>query len=99
MYFYLIRQFTQTVGLRLGLLKLQGLICTPSLRMILVGKEYVIGSMFKLNVATNKTSPSIYMLCDFNIFHSRLCHVNKRVIFNLSSLGLISMLSLNDFQK
>ena len=55
--------------------------------------------MFKLNVEINKTSSSAYMLSSFNIWHARLCHVNKRIIKNMSSLELIPKLSLNDFEK
>jgi len=72
---------------------------TISMNVTFVGKGYATDGMFKLNVEMNKVSPSIYMLCDFNIWHSTQCHVNKRVIYNLSSLGLIPKLSLNDFEK
>jgi len=82
--------FTQTIGVDLY---------TISTNDTFVGKRYATDGMFKLNVEMNKMSPSIYMLCDFNIWHSRLCHVNKRVIYNLSSLGLIPKLYLNDFEK
>lgn len=54
--------------------------------------------MFNLNIEVNKMSHSIY-ICDFNILYSRLCHVNKHVMSNFSSSGLISKLSLNDFER
>ena len=37
--------------------------------------------------------------CDFNIWHSRLRHVNKRIISNMNGLGLILKISLNNFEK
>src|SRR4051812_24888603 len=52
--------------------------------------------MFKLNVDLNTTYPFVYSLCDFNIWHARLCYVNKRVISNASNLGLIPKLNVND---
>ena len=55
--------------------------------------------MFKLNLDINKVSPSVYMLCDFNIWHSRLCHINSRCISNMSNLGFILKLSSNHFEK
>lgn len=63
---------------------------------IFVGKGYATYGMFKLNVELNKISPSIYSLCDFNIWHARLCHVNKRVISNAYNVGLIPKLNVND---
>ena len=39
------------------------------------------------------------MLCSFNIWHARLCHVNKQLIKNKSNLDMIPKLSLNDFEK
>ncbi|CAL0320864.1 unnamed protein product [Lupinus luteus] len=82
--------FTQTIGADLYTLTRNG---------VFVGKGYATDGMFKLNVdvSINKISDSAYMLCDFNIWHSRLCHVNKHAILNMSSLGLIPKLSKNDF--
>ena len=31
--------------------------------------------------------------------HSRLCHINKRLVKNISNLGMILELSLKDFDK
>jgi len=62
------------------------------------GKGYATDGMFKLNIM-NKISSSAYMLCDFNIWHARLCHVNKRIISYMSGLGLIPKLSSDDFKK
>ena len=39
------------------------------------------------------------MLSSFNIWHVRLCHVNKRLIGNRSRLNLIHKLSLHEFEK
>jgi len=47
----------------------------------------------------NKISSSTYMLCDFNIWHAKLCHVTKRIISNMSGLGLIPKMSLKEFEK
>ena len=55
--------------------------------------------MFKLNVEISKISHSSYMLCTFNNWHARLCHVNKRLIKNMSNLGSIPKPSSNDFYK
>ena len=66
---------------------------------IFVGKGYATEGMFKLNVDVNKVNISAYMICSFNIWHSRLCHIIKRLVKNMSSLGLIPDLSLKDFEK
>ena len=55
--------------------------------------------MFKLNLEMNKNLSSTYMLSSFNISHARLCHVNKRLIKNMSKLNMIPKLSLNEFEK
>ena len=47
----------------------------------------------------NKKLSSAYMLSSFNIWHTGLCHVNKRLISNMSRLNLIPKLSLHDFEK
>ena len=82
--------FTQTIGADLFTLTKNG---------IFVGKGYATDGMFKLNVDVNKVNISAYMICSFNIWHSRLCHINKRLVKNMSSLGLIPDLSLKDFEK
>jgi hypothetical protein len=52
--------------------------------------------MFKLNVDLNlnKISTSVYSLCDFNLWQ-----VNMRSIHNLSNLGLIPKLNINEVEK
>ena len=65
---------------------------------VFVGKGYATDDMFKLNIM-NKISSSAYILCDFNIWHARLCHVNKQIISNTSGLGLIPKLPSNNFEK
>ena len=82
--------FTQTIGADLYTIIKNG---------IFVGKGYATDDMFKLNVEFNKVSSSAYMLCDFNVWHARLCHVNKRIIKNMSNIGLIPKMSENDFEK
>ena len=64
-----------------------------------VGKGYATDGMFKLNADANKSSSSNYMLCSFNTWHARLCHINKRLVKNMSKLGFIPDMSLNDFEK
>ncbi|KAL0539363.1 hypothetical protein IC582_023574 [Cucumis melo] len=66
---------------------------------VFVGKGYAIDGMFKLNLEINKIASSAYMLSSFNVWHARLCHVNKRLISNMSRLNLIPKLSLHDFEK
>ena len=62
--------FTQTLGANLY---------TLTKNNVFVGKGYATDGMFKLNVDTKKIVSSTYMLCSFNIWHARLCHVNKRL--------------------
>ena len=81
--------FTQIIGAN---------VFTLNKNNVFVGKGYATNGMFKLNVTANKFSSSIYM-CNFNTLHARLCHVNKRIIKNMSNLELIPKLSLNDFEK
>ena len=64
-----------------------------------VGKGYATNGMFKFYVDANKIVFSSYLLCSPNIWHARLCHVNKRLIKNMSNLDMIPKLSLNDFEK
>ena len=58
-----------------------------------VGKGYAVDCMFKLNVKINEASSSYYV-CSFTLWHSRLCHVNKKLVSNMSTLGLIPKLSV-----
>ena len=39
------------------------------------------------------------MLCDCNIWHSRLCHVNKRIIQNMSTLDMIPKMTESESDK
>ena len=90
---YLINKagFTQTIGADMYTLTKNG---------VFVGKGYATDGMFKLNVdAMNKIVSSAYMLCSFNVWHARLCHVNKRLVKQMSNLGLLPELSLNSFKK
>ena len=64
-----------------------------------VGKGYATNGMFKFYVDANKIVFPSYLLCSPNIWHARLCHVNKRLIKNMSNLDMIPKLSLNDFEK
>lgn len=63
-----------------------------------VGKGYAVDSMFKLNVEINQASSS-YSVCTFTLWHSRLCHVNKRLVKNMSTLGLIPNLSMGNNEQ
>ncbi|KAL4025369.1 hypothetical protein IC575_013758 [Cucumis melo] len=82
--------FTQTIGSDLF---------TLTKNNVFVGKGYATDDMFKLNLEINKIASSAYMLTSFNVWHARLCHVNKRLISNMSRLNLIPKLSLHDFEK
>ena len=44
-----------------------------------IAHEIMTEGMLKLNVDVNKVNISAYMICFFNIWHSRLCHINKRL--------------------
>ncbi|KAL0558517.1 hypothetical protein IC582_003091 [Cucumis melo] len=81
---------TQTIGFDLF---------TLTKNNVFVGKGYATDDMFKLNLKINKIASSAYMLTFFNDWHARLCHVNKRLISNMSRLNLIPKLSLHDFEK
>ena len=54
--------------------------------------------MFKLNIDTNKVNASAYLISSFNVWHSRLCHINKRLVKNMSNLGMTELF-LKDFDK
>ena len=54
--------------------------------------------MFKLCLDSNEIASS-YVVCSFNNWHARLCHINKKLVKNMSILGFIPELSLNDFDK
>ncbi|KAL0556336.1 hypothetical protein IC582_004849 [Cucumis melo] len=82
--------FTQTIGSDLF---------TLTKNNVFVGKGYATDGMFKLNLEINKIASSAYMLASFNVWHARLCHVNKKLISNMSRLNLIPKLSLHDFEK
>ena len=65
-----------------------------------VGKGYGCDNMFKLNVEMNKNvASSFYIVSSFIVWHARLCHVNKKLIKNMSRLGIISNVRLDDFEK
>ncbi|KAK2442716.1 putative mitochondrial protein [Trifolium repens] len=82
--------FSQTIGADLYTISKNG---------IFVGKGYATDGMFKLNVELNKISPSAYSVCDFNVWHARLCHVSKRSMISLSNLGLIPKLNSYNLNK
>ncbi|CAJ2638290.1 unnamed protein product [Trifolium pratense] len=84
--------FSQTIGADLYTITKNG---------TFIGKGYATDGMFKLNVDLNlnKISTSVYSLCDFNVWHSRLCHVNIRSISKLSHLGLIPKLNFDNVEK
>lgn len=64
-----------------------------------LGERYVPDDMFKLSGEMNKMYHSISMLFGFYILKSRHYHVNKYIILNSISLGLIPKLSSNDSKK
>ena len=65
-----------------------------------VGKGYACDNLFKLNVEMNKNvASSSYIVSSFNVWHARLCHVNKKLIKNMSRLGIIPNVRLDDFEK
>ncbi|KAL0534481.1 hypothetical protein IC582_028772 [Cucumis melo] len=82
--------FTQTIGSNLF---------TLTKNNVIVEKGYATDGMFKLNLEINKIASSAYILISFNVWHARLCHVNIRLISNMSRLNLILKLSLHDFEK
>ena len=63
--------FTQTIG---------SYLFTLTKNNVFVGMRYATNDMFKLNLEINKKLSSAYMLSSFNIWHVRLCHVNKRLV-------------------
>ena len=65
-----------------------------------VGKGYACDNMFKLNVEKNKNVAfSSFIVSSFNVWHARLCHVNKNLIKNMNRLGIIPNVHLDDFEK
>lgn len=64
-----------------------------------VGKGFACNGMFKLSIEMNKNNALIYSLSSFNLWHSRLCHINKKLVNNLSKLGMIPKVDLNNFEK
>ena len=65
-----------------------------------MGKGYACDNMFKLNVEMNKNvASSSYIVSSFNVWHARLCHVNKKLIKNMSRLGIIPNVRLADIEK
>ena len=65
-----------------------------------MGKGYACNNMFKLNVEMNKNvASSSYIVSSFNVWNARLCHVNKKLIKNMSRLGIIPNVRLDDFKK
>ena len=61
--------------------------------------RYATGDIFELNLEMNKKMSFAYMLSTFNIWHTILCRVNKRLISNMSRLNFIPKLSLHKFEK
>jgi hypothetical protein len=85
--------FSQTIGVDLYTITKNGMF---------VGKGYATDGMFKLNVDlnfNNNIPTSVYSVCDFKIWHSRLCHVSMRAISNLSNLGIIPKFDFNKVEK
>ncbi|KAK2372890.1 CBL-interacting serine/threonine-protein kinase [Trifolium repens] len=86
-------EFSQTIGADLYTITKNGMF---------VGKGYATDGMFKLNVDlnfNNNIPTSVYSVCDFKIWHSRLCHVSMRAISNLSNLGIIPKFNFNKVEK
>lgn len=63
------------------------------------GKGYATDGMLKLNIDMNKNAYSSYFVCNINVWHARLCHINKKLIKSMSNLGLLPVLSLDNFGK
>ena len=70
-----------------------------------VGKRYISGSMWKLNVMTiiksemNKASSSAYILKSSNIWHGRLGHVNYNTLHKLINLNHIPTFQIDAKHK
>ena len=77
-----------------------------------VGKGYLVDELFKANVAVvdkksvnlyskliNKGKTSVYLLESPTLWHARLGHVNYKSLKNLSNLGYIPKLNLEEIRK
>ena len=77
-----------------------------------VGKSYLVDGLFKVNIAVvdkksvylyqkliNKEKISVYLLESPILWHARLGHVNYKSLQNLSNLGYISKLNLEEIRK
>ena len=67
-----------------------------------VGKGYLVDGLFKLNVMVtndkNKDKVSAYMVDSYNLWHSRLGHVNSISLHRIVHLGIIPKFEI-DFKK
>ena len=63
-----------------------------------VSKGYACDDMFKLNVEMNENSSFAYIVSCVNVWHGRLCHINKKYMKHMSGLGLIPKLE-NELEK
>ena len=67
-----------------------------------VGKGYLVDGLFKLNVMVtndnNKDKVFAYMVDSYNLWHSRLGHVNSRSLYIMVHLGIIPKFEI-DFKK
>ena len=76
-----------------------------------MSKGYLVDSLFKANVAMdkksvylylkliNKEKTSVYLLDSPILWHARLGHVNYKSLKNLSNLGYIPKLNLEEIRK
>ena len=77
-----------------------------------MGKGYLVDGLFKANVAMvdkksvylypkliNKEKSSVYLLESPTLLHARLGHVNYKSLKNLSNLGYIPKLNLEEICK
>jgi len=77
-----------------------------------VSKGYLVDGLFKANVAVldkksvylypkliNKEKSSVYLLESSIIWHARLGHINYKFLQNLSNLGYIPKLNLEEIRK
>ena len=54
--------------------------------------------LYTPSIRKNSPTSSVYMLSSINFWYARLCHINRRYVGIMSSLGLIPRLS-KDFEK